>query len=220
MSVDERIPVRIGVVEDHAVMVAGLRIILAPHPELRIEAAAETVKELLTQRVPLDLVILDLRLNDGSAPGDNVNRLRAAGLRTLVYTSGEDPYLMRAAARAGVGGMVLKSEPPERVVEAVRAAAREDGELGTELALAIDGDEDFAVDLPPQLRQVLELYASGETAARVAHLMDIAEDTVTEYLKRIRRKYEAAGRPSGNRAELLKRAVEDGWLPIPRRRGR
>lgn len=212
--------VRIGVVEDHDVMIAGLRNILAPHPELRIEAAAGSVSELLARKVPLDLVILDLRLADGSAPGANVTALQRAGLRTLVYTSGEDPYLMRAAARAGVGGMVLKSEPAERVVDAVRRAARDDEELGTEQALAIDGDEEFAVELSPQLRQVLELYASGETAARVAQLMGISEDTVTEYLKRIRRKYEAAGRPSGNRAELLKRAVEDGWLPIPRRRAR
>ena len=67
--------------------------------------------------------------------------------------------------------------------------------------------------------QILEsLYASGEPAARVAQLTGLTADTVNAYLARIRQKYAEAGRPARNKTELFKRALEDGWLPIPRRR--
>ena len=63
-------------------------------------------------------------------------------------------------------------------------------------AAAIDSDEAFVVDLSPRQREVLELYASGESAARVAELTYLAVDTVNMYLDRIRLKYSNAGRYS------------------------
>jgi DNA-binding NarL/FixJ family response regulator len=63
---------------------------------------------------------------------------------------------------------------------------------------------------------VLELYASGEPAYRVASLTGLSTETVNVYLSRIRRKYADAGRPAPTKTDLYKRALEDGWLPIPR----
>src|SRR5690606_3505516 len=73
-------PRRIGVVEDHRVTIAGLRQILAEEPSVRIVADAPSVPELLAITDDLDLVILDLRLPDGSSPATNVQQLRAAGI--------------------------------------------------------------------------------------------------------------------------------------------
>lgn len=212
---------RIGVVDDHDLTIVGLTAMLAPYPDLVFAAGVGSVDELLSSGVAVDVVILDLRLNDGTTPERNIFRLLHAGLIVLVYTSGEDPYLLRSAARAGATGVVLKSERAEEVIAAIRRAATGGDVLGVDWALAIDGDEGFtSVTLSPQQRRVLELYASGETARRVARMTGLSEDTVNGYLLRIRQKYAQAGRPAQTKTELFKRALEDGWLPAPRLRWR
>ena len=214
-------PRRIGVVEDHAVAVSGLRHILTNEPNLTIVAAAPTVAELLAVTAQLDLVVLDLRLPDGSSPIANVEQLRAAGIEALVLTSGDEPFLVRAAAQAGVLGVVRKSEREEVIAAAVREAARGRAVATMDWAAAIDSDEDLArVNLSPRQREVLSLYASGESAERVAKLTGLTVDTVNAYLGRIRQKYAEAGRPARTKTDLYKRALEDGWLPIPRLRRR
>ena len=87
----------------------------------------------------------------------------------------------------------------------------------TEWAAVIDGDPEFSdVGLSPQQREVLALYASGETTQRVASLTDLAPKTVENYIERIRAKYALQGRPAVNKLEMYQRAVEDGFLPMPR----
>lgn len=209
---------RIGVVEDHEAVVMGLKAMLAPCPSLSVCASAPTVSALLTQEAALDLAILDLRLADGSSPKTNVDELRAAGLETLIFTGAENPYLVRLAAKAGVLGVVRKSETADVVVAAIIAAAAGEPVVTTEWAAAVDGDPHLAeVDLSPRQRDVLALYASGEKADRVARLTGLTTHTVNDYLGRIRAKYADAGRPANTKTDLYKRAVEDGWLPVPER---
>lgn len=212
---------RIGIVEDHSSVVLGLEVMLARHPGLEVSASAATVPELLAQRRELDLVLLDLRLADGSSPVTNVEMLRAAGLEALVFTGAENPHLVRFAAKAGVLGVVRKSAPEDVVVEAIAAAAEGRQVVTTEWAAAIDGDPDLPdADLSPRQQEVLALYASGEKAERVARLTGLSPHTVNEYVGKIRAKYAAAGRPAGTKVELFKRAVEDGYLPVPEHHGR
>lgn len=191
---------------------------LGPVPDIELVCAAPTVAAVLEAK-PLDVVLLDLRLDDGTTPRENVTMLSEHGIATVVYTSGEDPSLLRSAARAGVLGIVLKSADESSIVDAIRAAVEGQAILPTEWAAAIDGDPELAtVDLSPQLQKVLALYASGETSARVGAALGVSAETVNEYLKRIRQKYADAGRPTRTKVDLFKRAVEDGWLPVPQRR--
>ncbi|WP_084352104.1 helix-turn-helix transcriptional regulator [Millisia brevis] len=192
--------------------------LLADEPDLHLAAHAPTVDGLLEQSTTLSLVILDLRLEDGSSPTSNVGQLRALGIPVLVFTGGEDPYLVRLAASAGVLGVLRKSQPNAAVVSAIRMAVRGEGIITTEWAAAIDSDPGLdAVGLSPRQREVLELYASGETTSRVARLTGLQENTVIDYVRRIRLRYAEAGRPAPTRTELYKRALEDGYLPVPRR---
>ena len=213
---------RVGMVDDHRSPIWGIERLLESEPDLELLCAASTVDELLAhpqlQGEGLDIVILDLRLGDASTPRENVIRLTDAGIGTVVYTSGEHPALLRSAAKAGVLGVVLKSASEAEIIGAIRAAAQGNEVLTTEWAAAIDGDPELAaVDLSPQLQRVLALYASGETSATVGRELGVTADTVNEYLKRIRQKYADAGRPTRTKVDLFKRAVEDGWLPVPER---
>jgi len=212
-------PARIGIVDDHGQIVRGLSATLADHPELAVAATGATVAELLAEATDLDLVLLDLRLDDESTPGDNIEALRAAGIPALVYTSGDEVYLMRQAAAAGVLGVVRKNARDAELLDAIREALAGRPVPSADWAAAIESDPDF-VDLPPQLRRVLELYAAGESNARVAAALGLSVETISDYVNRIRRRYSEAGRPAPTKTDLLKRAIEDGWLPIPRRRKR
>lgn len=210
--------VRVGMVDDHQSPVWGIERILERQDDIDLLGSAPTVTELLAAVSDLDVVILDLRLNDGTTPRENVNRLAEHGIVTVVYTSGEHPDLLRSAARAGTLAVVLKSASEDEILAAIRAAASGQEVLTTEWAAAIDGDPNLeAVDLSPQLQRVLTLYASGGTSASVGNELGVAPDTVNEYLKRIRQKYADAGRPTRTKLDLFKRAVEDGWLPVPHR---
>lgn len=209
-------PFRVGMVDDHLSPVWGIEKVIDGVEDLDFVGAATSVAELVSSHLPLDVVVLDLRLTDGTTPRENVERLTALGIHTIVYTSGEYPDLLRSAARAGTLGVILKSAPEAVVVEAIRRAAAGKEVLTTEWAAAIDADPRLAaVELTPQLQRVLAMYASGETSAGVAEAMGLQTDTINEYLKRIRQRYAEAGRPAHTKLDLFKRAVEDGWLPTP-----
>ncbi|WP_330257371.1 response regulator transcription factor [Nocardia sp. NBC_00565] len=231
----ETAPRRIGLVEDHESVAIGLAAMLAPEPDLDLVLTAGTVPELLAAAANspspattgssldtrLDLVVLDLRLADGSSPEDNVRALRNRGIEVLVFTGADNAFLVRAAAKAGVLGVVRKSEDVPTVVAAVRRAASGEQVVTTDWAAAIDGDPQLSdVGLSPRQEEVLTLYASGEKASRVARLTGLSEQTVNDYLGRIRQKYADAGRPAPTKTDLYKRAVEDGWLPVPERHPR
>lgn len=209
--------IRVGMVDDHRSPIWGIERVLDTVSDISLVCSATTVAGVLSV-MQLDVVLLDLRLDDGTTPRENVNALSAAGVATVVYTSGEHPALLRSAARAGALGVVLKSADESVIIDAIRAAADGRAVLTTEWAAAIDGDPELAtVDLSPQLQKVLALYASGETSARVGAALGVSAETVNEYLKRIRQKYADAGRPTRTKVDLFKRAVEDGWLPVPQR---
>jgi DNA-binding NarL/FixJ family response regulator len=221
MTGDRSTAFRVGMVDDHLSPVWGIERVLDRSDDLEFVGSATSVSGLLAQGISLDVVVLDLRLTDGTTPRENVERLAARGIHSIVYTSGEYPDLLRSAARAGTLGVVLKSAPETVVVEAIRRAAAGQEVLTTEWAAAIDADPRLdAVELTPQLQRVLALYGSGETSASVAEALGLQNDTVNEYLKRIRQRYAEAGRPAHTKLDLFKRAVEDGWLPTPLQQNR
>lgn len=210
-------PYRIGVVEDFESQLKGIEAVIDEADGLTLVAGAATVDALLAINTDLDLVVLDLRLDDGSSPKANAEQLHALGIKVLVFTTADYPDLVRSAISAGVSGVIRKSARNTELVEAIRQAAAGHTVATMDWAAAIDADPDIAtVDLSPRQREILELYAAGEPAARVGEITGLSIETVNAYLSRIRRKYADAGRPAPTKTELYKRALEDGWLPIPR----
>lgn len=211
---------RVALIDDHEIVARGFAGLFATLPGIVVVATVATVTELLEQLggSRIDLVILDLRLADGSAVRCNVDRLRAVGAEVLAFTGGDDAGLMRAAARGGVLGVVLKSEPTEVLLDAVTRAAAGETIASTEWAAALDGDPDLAdAGLSRREREVLSLYAAGAKAPLVASHTGLSELTVVDYIRRVRSKYERVGRPANTKIDLYKRALEDGILPLPGR---
>ncbi|MDF9875474.1 DNA-binding NarL/FixJ family response regulator [Cellulosimicrobium cellulans] len=207
---------RLGIIDDHAAMRIGVAALFAQTPDIRVVAGASGARALLNATDDLDLVLLDLRLADGSTPNQNVRLLASVRIGALAYTSGDDPALVREAARAAVVGMIRKSEPAEVLVEAVRTALRGEVVASTDWAAALDGDSAIPeAGLTSRESQVLELYASGEKADRVAHILGISRETVLDHVRKIRAKYASVDRPAKTKVDLFRRAIEDGIIGPP-----
>ncbi|MDX2377336.1 response regulator transcription factor [Microbacterium sp. LRZ72] len=202
---------RVGLVEDHRLVALGV-IELLRQDGFEVDSAA-TVPDLLAMGDGYVLVVLDLRLGDGSTVTENIEGLRRAGYPVLVLTSGESADLVREAARCDVLGIVRKSRPEAEVRAALVDAVRGRAVTSIDWAAAIDADPQLAdAALSPREREVLALYAAGEKAQSVASSMGISTATVANYISRIRSKYAAVGRPAPTKVDLYRRAAEDRLL--------
>jgi DNA-binding NarL/FixJ family response regulator len=207
-------PLRVGAVDDHPALLDGIRTTLERDgPQIVLLRAAGCVPELLAGPDGFDVVLLDLRLRDGSRPYDNVLQLRRHGCGVLVYTQGDDPALTRDALGAGALGVVLKSDPLDALAAAIRTVAAGDTVVSSELAGVLEGASRLPAALSDRERDVLRLYGSGLPAKSVARRLGITEDTAKHYLKRIRAKYAGLDRAAATKLDLYQRAVEDGVLP-------
>ncbi|MFB2582412.1 LuxR C-terminal-related transcriptional regulator [Herbiconiux sp. P15] len=203
-------------VDDHESVVLGLREAFRTDETVDIAASAATVDDLLAQAITIDVVILDLRLADGSSPVSNAKRLSARGIKVIAYSSGEHAHLNRLAATSDILGLVRKSAPVSALVEAVAAVRTGAAIMSADLAAAIHSDPRVQdAGLSPQEARVLQLFADGLKSHTVAGELGIATATVDDYVRRIRAKYTSAGRPAHTKIDLYKRAVEDGLLPAP-----
>ena len=159
------------------------------------------------------LVILDLRLEDGSTPTQNLREIEQRGLPVIAYTSAESPILVREAIAGGVLAIVRKSGPSSDLVRAIQDALDGRPSASLDWAAALDADEDFVVEyLAPIEADVLAHYAEGEKSETVARILSLSKNTVNTYVARIRDKYRAAGRPADTRVDLFRRAAEDGLV--------
>jgi len=204
--------IRVGAVDDHPVMLHGLRSMSAGLAErITLTATAATVGGLLEQTTQLDVVLLDLSLRDGSRPRDNVVRLREHGIGVLVYTEGDRRPWMADAIAAGALGIVLKAGPIEEVAAAIEQAHAGQPVLSAEMADLLARDAALRPQLSDREVEVLQYVAQGLADKQVARVLVISEGTVKEYLKRIRAKYADLGRVASSRVDLLRRALEDGY---------
>jgi DNA-binding NarL/FixJ family response regulator len=208
----------VGAVDDHPTIVSGLRAELPRiDPHQRFVGAAATVAGLLEGDLKLDVVLLDLRLGDGSQPRDNIRRIRAMGARVLVFTDRGSDALMREAISAGAIGIVLKDQDVACIARAVQTVHRGHFAVSPELETTLQTIERGRPKLSERERQVLELYAVGLPAKSVARRLGVQLGTAKVYLKRIRAKYAALDRGAGTRVELYQRAIEDGFVEPPGR---
>lgn len=209
-------PNRVALIDDHEIIALALREAIGHIPELSFAGVAATVDELIVDYPDAGLVVLDLRLADGSSPIGNVERLVERDAAVIAYTSGESPYLLRLVATTPILGIVRKSDPVAMLVDTLTQAARGRAVMSTEWAAAIDSDPGLnTAALSVQEQQVLRLFATGLKAHSVAAAMKIAVPTVEDYVRRIRTKYARIGRNADTKIDLYKRAIEDGFLPLP-----
>ena len=204
---------KIGIVDDHPAIILGLTNIINIHRGLFVAGTGATVPELLQLGIHYDLVLLDLSLSDNSRPANNIRKFTSQGIPVLIYTCGDQPHLIRESARAGAMGIVRKAEQPQKILAVIVSILRGEVAATIDWASAIEDDNEFiSAALTDREMEVLALYASGETAERVARHLYISRETVLDHIRRIRTKYAAIDRAAPSKLDLYHRAVEDGIL--------
>lgn len=215
-GVTAQVATRVALVDDHELVGVALDAALASSRSLDYIGRFATVAEFVEARPRAGIVVLDLRLADGSSPVQNAEILIARGAAVVVYTAGESPYLIRLAARAPISGLVRKSSSVAELVDALERCAAGELAFATDWAAAVASDAGIAdAGLSPREQDVLGLMASGMPAKNVAAKLGIAIPTIEVHLRRLRDKYARVGRSAESRSELVFRALEDGHLPLP-----
>jgi two-component system, NarL family, uhpT operon response regulator UhpA len=208
-------PIRIAIVDDHKMLLGALtEWIRSAADDIRMVAAVASWPELLTHpEFPVDVVLLDLDLKDNIPVSLKLSTLKTTGVRTVLMSTYSEPAVVREALAAGALGYLVKSEDAEMIVEAIRAANKNESFISAELDLALSaGEVGGAPKLSAQERRVMALYGAGEPVKAVAFQLGISDETAKSYLKRIREKYRVAGYDVGTKVALRKRAIQDGIL--------
>jgi DNA-binding NarL/FixJ family response regulator len=206
------------IADDHPVVRAGLRRLLAGSPEDRI-AEATSGSEVLSMVRTLrpDLVILDINL-PGVGGLELLRRLTAAdpAIRILVFSMHGEPVYAIQALRAGAQGYISKLAPPEEILEAVRLVAGGDSyverRLAQELALqAIPERQQTATPLPsmtPRDLELLRLVGQGSSLSEMAAATGVSYKTTANKLTLLKARLGVS-----TTAELVRLAVKTGIAP-------
>lgn len=208
--------IRAAIIDDHEAIRLGMESALAAaDTAVRLVGGAPDVATFLAgDFADVDVVLLDLLLADDSDPKDNAEALRAEGYRVLVYSIADNVRMLRRALAGGADGVCRKAEPIHETVAAIVAVAEGHQVISQEILQVIEGDSHYvAAALGPREREVLSLYAAGLEIPQIARSLYITDNSVKEYLKRIRAKYVQVDRPAASKLDLFRRAVEDGIVP-------
>jgi two-component system, NarL family, response regulator NreC len=215
--------IRVLMADDHAMLRAGLRLMINAQPDLEVVGEAANGHEALSLAGTLapDVLTLDLTMPGGSSI-KMIERLRreCPRCRVLVVTMHDDPAYVRAALAAGGSGYVVKSAPEAELLTAIRAVSRGRTFVGLDLAndtghtasgpQAGEGSactSGPASPLSQREREVLELLAQGHTNQAIGDRLFLSVKTIETYRARIAEKLGLR-----TRADIIRYAIEIGLL--------
>jgi two-component system nitrate/nitrite response regulator NarL len=219
-------PIRILMIDDHAVLRAGLRMIIESHMGLAVVGEAENRRESLAaiaNEAP-DIILLDLDLGDESGL-DLLPDLLAAvpNVRIILLTGVRDPEVQRRAILLGAMGLVSKQKAADTVIRAIEKVYAGEVWLDRAMIASILNDRINASAAPDQSvealrvakltereREVIRLIGEGIKNRQIAERMYISEATVRHHLTSVFAKLGVA-----DRFELVIYAFQHGLAKLP-----
>jgi DNA-binding NarL/FixJ family response regulator len=186
--------IRVGIVDDHAIVRSGLRQYLADHVDIRVtgEAANGTEALELARQGEVDVLLLDLSMPDQSGV-DALAAIKARfpDLAVLILSGFPETHYATTLLRQGASGYLNKECDPEEIVTAIRTVARGRRYITAAVAeMLADGAADMGDKLPHETLSERELQmflrlAKGETINHMAEAMFLSVKTVSTYRTRV-----------------------------------
>jgi DNA-binding NarL/FixJ family response regulator len=208
--------VKVLIVDDHAVVRSGLRLLLESEEDIEVVGEAGTAREAILEArsVKPDLILMDVVMPDGSGLEAVPTLLHEHdNVKVLVLSMQDDPRYVREAFSVGASGYVLKEAADTEVVAAIREVARGGRyvhpELGARLIAAETEELRRAEENPLSEREqeVLRLLALGHTNQEIAKQLFISVRTAETHRAHIMQKLRLT-----TRAELVRYALAQGLL--------
>jgi len=203
---------RVVLADDHAILRAGLKVLIEGQPDMAVVAEAGDVERALdavrTHRP--DVLVLDLKM-PGSASIPAIREVRALSpeTRVLVLTMYDDPAFVQAATDAGAAGYLLKRSAYSALIEALGAVAQ--GRSFCDPALAtrahVPTADQASLSLTAREREVLALLAKGLTYKEAAARLFVSDRTIETHRRNVMEKLRLR-----SRADLLRYALENGLV--------
>ena len=210
---------RVCIVDDHAIVREGLRLVLAADPELGTEIVAEASSGAeamqMLSRQPVDVAVVDYRLPDTT--GDILcANIRAAhpGVAVVMLTTYLSEDVVQRCLSAGAAGFVTKSAGLDELRTVLRAAARGEDATGTSSAAVVARLHGFTSDqheirsLTPRQERVLELVVAGQTYDEIGAMLHVSEATVRFHIQGLKERLGVR-----TKAELIATAIRAALIP-------
>jgi two-component system, NarL family, response regulator NreC len=210
------VSVRVLIVDDHAVVRAGLALLVNAETDLEAVGEAGNARDAILEArtAKPDVILMDVMMPEQSGI-DAVPQLvhEHPGVKVLVLSMQDDPSYVREAFEAGASGYVLKEAADAEVVAAIREVAGGGRyvhpELGARLVAAETAERRRAEEDPlsDREREVLRLLALGHTNQEIAKKLYISVRTAETHRAHIMQKLRLS-----SRAELVRYALAEGML--------
>ena len=199
------------VVEDHAIVRAGIRRLLGERGDVSVAEAAsgEAALEEIAARA-FDLVILDLNL-PGMAGLELLRRILRANpaLPVLIFSQHTEAIYATRALESGAKGFVSKNATPEELLEAIETILKGgtaiEKDVAAEMAVHDLTEDAYVRPLTERDLEILRLLSAGDSLSEIADKLGIAYKTVANTLSRIKEKLGV-----GQTSELIRIAVGRG----------
>ncbi|HZC24445.1 MAG TPA: response regulator transcription factor [Candidatus Binatia bacterium] len=211
--------IRLVVVDDHAILRSGLRMLINAQPDMEVVGEAEDGLEAtrVIQAANPNVAILDVTMpRSGGLDAIKEIVTRNRSTRILLLTMHEEPAYLRTALAAGATGYVLKKSVDADLLSAIRAVHRGRTYVDSELAEILvrdainkDGKTDSAAGslLSDRELQVLKLVAEGFSSREISEQIYISTKTVETYRARFAEKLGLK-----SRAQIVRYALNLGLL--------
>jgi two-component system response regulator NreC len=211
---------RLLLVDDHAVVRSGLRMLLGTESDVEIIGEAGTAAEALASAADLkpDVILMDIGLPDKSGiEATRDIKTQFPQVAIVALTIHEDEEYFFKMLEAGASGYVPKRAAPEELLTAIRAAAHGEVYLYPSMAKLLvrdflvseptDREQSEGKDLTDREQEVLTHLAEGESNEEIAKVLVISPKTVARHRENIMRKLNLH-----SRAELVRYAIRKGII--------
>jgi two-component system invasion response regulator UvrY len=212
-----RARIRVLLVDDHAVVRAGYRFLLATNTDIEVVAEASDGNEalLLLDELKPDVVVLDLTM-PGLHGLEVLHRIQAkrSGSRVLVFTMHENPAFVEQALQSGASGYLSKNSAPETLVAAIRSIAAGkpyiDASIAQNMVVQQTREKGSLFEgLTNREFQILCLFAEGLSVDDIAQRLGLSSKTIANYLTLIKDKLQV-----GSAQELVRLAISKGLVTL------
>ena len=209
--------VRLALLDDHEVLLDSIASWIGQNaPDFEVVLSAPSWLELVhSPAFPTELVFIDFQLKEAVSIEARVRTCRAAGAKVIVLSSVDTDEARERALAAGAADFLSKALPMSEVMDVARRVMgmESDGEHPHPWRpLPAGAAPHTRPKLSPGELEAFKLYVAGLSTTEVAARMNVQYETAKTYLRRVREKYAKIGRPASKKADLIRRAAEDGEL--------